>query len=141
MVATHVGLFLLPPLEARLTSRERRRRTGAWSLLLLAAGALRLWSIHSLGDQWNVRGLVADDLRPVTIGPYRWIRHPNYLAVAIEVAAMPMALGAWRSAIGLSLANFSVLWRRIRAEERLLSERPGYSEAFARKARFIPHLL
>lgn len=140
MVATHVGLFLLPPLEARMTHPHGGRRFG-WALLLLAAGALRLWSINSLGDQWNVRGLVPDDLRPITIGPYRWIRHPNYLAVALEFAALPMATGAWRSALGLSVLNGSVLWRRIRAEEKLLGERPGYSEAFAKKARFIPHIL
>jgi methyltransferase len=76
----------------------------------------------------------------VASGPYRWIRHPNYLAVILEFAALPMGAGAWRSAAGLSLLNGAVLQDRIRAEEALLAEVPGYEELFATKSRFIPHI-
>lgn len=137
MVATHIGLFLLPSLEARWAP-ARAPGAGLWATLLLAATALRWWSIRSLGTQWNVRAIVPEDLRPVTAGPYRWIRHPNYLAVIAEFWALPMAAGAWRSAIGLSLVNAAVLTDRIRSEEALLAAVPGYSEAFAARGRFIP---
>ncbi|HVB13567.1 MAG TPA: isoprenylcysteine carboxylmethyltransferase family protein [Candidatus Dormibacteraeota bacterium] len=137
MVAVHVGLFVLPPLEAHLAHR-RPHWVGLWLALLTAATGLRWWSIRSLGDQWNVRAAVPEDLQPVTLGPYRWIRHPNYLAVILEFAALPMAGGAWLSAVGLSVVDGAVLVDRIRAEEALLANTSGYQEAFAGKARFIP---
>ncbi len=140
MVALHVALFLLPPLEVAWTGR-RARRPVLWVGLLGAATALRWWSIHELGPSWNVRAVVPDDLRPVTSGPYRFVRHPNYLAVALEMWALPMAGGAWRSAMILSSLNALVLWPRIRAEERLLMAVPGYDEAFRGKARFLPGVL
>ncbi|MGA7172493.1 MAG: isoprenylcysteine carboxylmethyltransferase family protein [Candidatus Dormiibacterota bacterium] len=137
MVAGHIGLFLLPPLEIRLAHR-RRHWVGLWVGVLAAATGLRWWSIHSLGDQWNVRAAVPDDLLPVCVGPYRWIRHPNYLAVILEFAALPMAGGAWVTALGLSAWNGAVLVDRVRAEEALLADIPGYQKAFSGKARFIP---
>jgi methyltransferase len=137
MVALHSALFLAPPVEALLF---RRRRPGAalWVAALGAATALRWWSIRTLGTGWNVRAVVPDDLRPVTSGPYRWLRHPNYLAVVVEFLALPMAGGAWASALALSALNGLVLLRRIRAEERLLAAVPGYEAAFRGRARLIP---
>ena len=80
------------------------------------------------------------DLTPVTSGPYRYVRHPNYLAVALEFLALPMAGGAWLSALALSALNAMVLWDRIRDEERLLAAVGGYEEAFRGRARFIPRV-
>ncbi|HUY57277.1 MAG TPA: isoprenylcysteine carboxylmethyltransferase family protein [Candidatus Micrarchaeaceae archaeon] len=137
MVAAHIGLFLLPPLEVRIAKR-RPQWPGLWLALLACATGLRWWSIRSLGAQWNVRAAVPLDLQPVTDGPYRWIRHPNYLAVILEFAALPMAGGAWISALGLSALDGAVLVDRIRAEEALLAEVPGYQQLFSGKARFIP---
>ena len=137
MVGVHVALFTLPPLEVA-GLRRRSRAPVLWISLLGAATALRLWSIRSLGRSWNVHSVVPSDLRPVEVGPYRWIRHPNYLAVVVEFLALPLAGGAWLSALGLSALNAIVLLDRIRDEERLLREVPGYKEAFGRKARFIP---
>ncbi|MGH7642670.1 MAG: isoprenylcysteine carboxylmethyltransferase family protein [Candidatus Dormibacteria bacterium] len=137
MVAVHVALFLLPLVEVHLASR-RPRWVGFWIALLAAATGLRWWSIRSLGDQWNVRAAVPPDLRPVTTGPYRWIRHPNYLAVILEFAALPMAGGAWVSALTLSALDGAVLMDRIQAEEALLAAADGYQQAFGAKARFIP---
>jgi methyltransferase len=76
----------------------------------------------------------------VTTGPYRFIRHPNYVAVILEFAALPMAGGAWLSALVLSALNGLVLWDRIRDEERLLAAVPGYEEALGGRARFLPGL-
>ncbi|HZU18669.1 MAG TPA: isoprenylcysteine carboxylmethyltransferase family protein [Candidatus Dormibacteraeota bacterium] len=139
MVVLHLALFALPPLEVALAGR-RARRPALWVGLLGAATGLRWWSIHALGPSWNVRAVVPADLRPVTSGPYRFVRHPNYLAVILEMWALPMAGGARRSALVLSLLNALVLWPRIRAEERLLAAVPGYDESFRGRARFLPGL-
>jgi methyltransferase len=137
MVAAHVALFALPPLEA-IWRRRRPRRQGVWVGLLAAATGLRWWSIWTLGPSWNVRAVVPPDLRPIAAGPYRFVRHPNYLAVVLEFAALPLAGGAWASAIALSALNAVVLWDRVRAEERLLGAVPGYQELMGKRARFIP---
>lgn len=140
MVAAHVGLCTLPLVEVSVLHR-RSRAPLIWVAMLGAATALRWWSIRSLGIEWNVRAEVPDDLHPVTGGPYRFVRHPNYVAVALEFVALPMAGGAAWSALGLSLVNAAVLWDRIRAEERLLAEVPSYARAFNGRARFIPGVL
>jgi methyltransferase len=139
MVAAHVALFTLPLVEVA-GLRRRPRAPLAWVGLLGAATALRWWSIRSLGRSWNVRALVPRDLRPVAGGPYRFVRHPNYLAVVLEFLALPMAGGAVASALGLSVLNAAVLFDRIRAEERLLAAVPGYEDAFRDRARLIPGL-
>jgi methyltransferase len=137
MAAVHVGLVICPLVEVR-SAHRRPRWLFFWLALLGAATGLRWWCIRSLGNQWNIRAAVPEDLEPVTRGPYRWVRHPNYLAVILEFAALPMAGGAWVSAIGLSALDGLVLVDRIRAEERLLDQAPGYKEAFAGRARLIP---
>ena len=140
MVAAHVGLCTLPLVEAALRGR-RPRAPAPWLGVLGAATALRWWSIAALGPSWNVRAAVPPDLRPVTRGPYRFLRHPNYLAVALEFVALPMAGGATWSAVGLSLLDALVLADRIREEERLLAAVPGYEEAFRGRARLVPGVL
>jgi methyltransferase len=140
MVAAHVGLCTLPLVEVA-ARRTRPRAPALWVGVLAAATALRWWSIRTLGPSWNVRAVVPAGLRPVGGGPYRFVRHPNYLAVAVEFAALPLAGGAAWSALGLSLFNAVVLADRIRAEERLLAAVPGYEEEFRGRARLIPGLL
>jgi methyltransferase len=137
MVALHVALFAAPLCEVAAL-RRRPRAPLLWVGVLGGATALRWWSIRTLGAAWNVRAIVPSDLRLVTAGPYRFVRHPNYLAVAVEFLALPMAGGAWLSALVLSALNGLLLWDRIREEERLLAGRPGYEEAFRGRARFIP---
>lgn len=139
MVAAHVGLCTLPLVEVAVRRRRPRAPVAcAWVAVVAGATALRWWSIGALGRSWNVRAVVPDGLQPVTSGPYRFVRHPNYLAVGLEFLALPLAGGATWSALGLSLLNAAVLADRIRAEERLLAAVPGYEEAFRGKARFVP---
>jgi methyltransferase len=138
MIAAHVGLVALPLLEVA-GHPERRPRWG-WVAVLVSASALRVWCIRSLGPMWNVRASVPSNLTPVTTGPYRYVRHPNYVAVILEFLALPLVAGAWISAAVLSAVNAVVLADRIRAEERLLDASPAYRAAFANKARFIPGL-
>jgi methyltransferase len=139
MVAVHAALLTLPVVEVAALHR-RPRAPLAWIGVLGAATLLRRWSIRTLGASWNARAVVPSDLRPVVDGPYRLIRHPNYLAVVLEFLALPLAGGAWLSAIGLSALNALVLVDRIREEERLLAAIPGYGRALGGRARFIPGL-
>jgi methyltransferase len=102
----------------------------------LAAEALRVWAIASLGERWNVRIIVLPGLAPVTSGPYRFVRHPNYVAVALELLCVPLMYGAWLTAIVFTVGNGLVLLVRIRAEEAALGK--GYAEHFAATPRFVP---
>ena len=141
MVVSHVGLFTLPLLETAILRPRRSRTVAAAAItMLVAATALRWWSMHSLGRWWNVKAVVPDDLEPVQDGPYRYIRHPNYLAVIVEFVAVPMAAGAWRSMLLLSALNSAVLVDRIGDEERLLERNSVYRNSVGRRARFIPGL-
>lgn len=93
-----------------------------WLLLCLVAQALRFATIRALGDRWNTRILVVPGEPLVQTGPYRWLRHPNYLAVAVELPAGALLFGAWRAALLISVLNAIALAVRIRAEERALGE-------------------
>jgi methyltransferase len=137
MVAVHASLFVVSALPRR--GRRVPRPLELTALAgLAAATALRLWVIRTLGKNWNVTAHVPADGQMQTSGPYRYVRHPNYVAVALEFACLPIAVGAIPEAAVLSLANAAVLVPRIRAEERLLAAIPGYSEAFDGVPRFIP---
>lgn len=92
----------------------------AWLLLFLAAQGLRLAAMFALGVFWNVRVLVVRGMHRVETGPYRVLRHPNYLAVVIELLAGPLMFGAWRTALLVSVLNLLLLRARIRIEEQAL---------------------
>jgi methyltransferase len=90
-------------------------------VLVLAAQGLRWWCIATLGKQWNTRVIVVPGMPLVATGPYRWLRHPNYVAIAVEVFALPMVHTAWVTAIVFSLANVALMAVRIPTEERALA--------------------
>jgi methyltransferase len=100
--------------------------------------ALRYWAISTLGDRWTTRIFVVPGEPPVVGGPYRYLRHPNYLAVIAEVAALPLVHTAWLTAGLGSLANALVLRARIRAEEAALSQASDYLEKLGGRPRFVP---
>jgi methyltransferase len=91
-----------------------------WLALFAAAQVLRYAAIAALGERWSVRVLALPAAPLVRRGPYRWLRHPNYLAVIVELAAAPMILGAWRTALAASAVNLAALALRVRVEERAL---------------------
>lgn len=110
-------------------------------LALFAAGeALRTWCILTLGASWNARARVDPGLRVVSNGPYRWIRHPNYLGVLLELVGLPLAGGAWWTLALCAPLHLVVFLRRIRGEDALLSTLPGYAEAMGQKGALIPRL-
>lgn len=83
---------------------------------------LRLWAIASLGPRWTTRIVVMPGAALVTRGPYRWLRHPNYLLVAAEIALLPLAFGAWTLAFVFSVFNAIALAWRILTEQAALAE-------------------
>jgi len=89
--------------------------------LVLQAG--RVWVIASLGRHWTTRVITVPGQPLVKRGPYRWLRHPNYLIVATEIAVVPLIAGAWQIAVVFSIANAALLWHRIRIENAALAER------------------
>lgn len=123
MVLTHVGLLAASALEVILLERRFLPVLG-WPMLALVAAtmALRYWVISTLGRCWNTRVVIVPGITLKRSGPYRWLRHPNYLAVIIEVFALPLVHTAWLTAMTCSLANAAVLFVRIRVEERALRE-------------------
>lgn len=139
MVAVHAALFAVCAWPRRGRSVPRPVEAAALTGLAVSA-VLRMWVIRTLGRSWNVTAHVPQGGGFRTDGPYRFIRHPNYVAVALEFACLPVAVGAVPEAVGLSLANAAVLVPRIRAEERLLDGIPGYREAFRGMPRFIPRV-
>lgn len=108
----------------------------AAAVATVAAQALRWWAIATLGERWSTRVVVLPGAAPVTGGPYRLMRHPNYLAVIVELAALPLALGAWRTALLATVVNAWILAVRIPAEERALGVE--WARAFAWRSRLLP---
>lgn len=95
---------------------------GTWPLigLFVAAEGFRLWAITTLGERWTTRVVVLPGASRIEEGPYRWLDHPNYAAVAVELAALPLAFGLWGTALVASLANAIAIKRRLSVEEAAL---------------------
>ncbi|MCB2107211.1 MAG: hypothetical protein KDE14_05895 [Rhodobacteraceae bacterium] len=94
-----------------------------WFGVFAVAQILRAWVMLSLGKYWTTRIIVVPTAPLIRRGPYRWLAHPNYLIVVIEIFTLPMVFGAWLPAVVFSLANGVVLWVRISAEDEALASR------------------
>jgi methyltransferase len=90
--------------------------------LYLLLQPFRLWTMLSLGERWTTRIIVLPGAPEIRRGPYRWLRHPNYLIVAAEILLLPLAFGAWRLALLFTALNTIALHIRIRAEDKALAE-------------------
>ncbi|MET7368148.1 isoprenylcysteine carboxyl methyltransferase family protein [Streptomyces sp. NPDC005566] len=127
MVALHTALLAGCLAETWLAGRPFLPWFG-WTMLAVVAAAqgLRWWCIRTLGPRWNTRVIVVPDLPLVTGGPYRWLRHPNYAAVAAEGLALPLVHGAWVTAVLFTALNAVLMGVRVRCEDRALaSVRPS----------------
>ncbi|MFD8479911.1 isoprenylcysteine carboxyl methyltransferase family protein [Kitasatospora sp. NPDC059673] len=122
MVALHTGLLAGCLLETWWAGRPFLPLLG-WPMaaLALAAQGLRWWCIATLGPRWNTRVIVVPGLPLVTGGPYRWLRHPNYLAVVVEGFALPLVHTAWVTALAFTVLNSLLLATRLRCEDAALT--------------------
>jgi methyltransferase len=122
MVLLHTGLLAGCLVEAIVADRPFIPALG-WTMLavVLLAQGLRWWCITVLGPQWNTRVIVVPELSLVASGPYKWFRHPNYVAVVAEGVALPLVHDAWITAVVFTLLNVPLLAVRIRAEEAALA--------------------
>jgi methyltransferase len=122
MAAMHAAFLVACIAEVAVADRPFLPWLG-WPMLALvvASQALRWWCVATLGHQWNTRVIVVPGLPLVSAGPYRWLRHPNYVAVVVEVVALPLVHTAWVTALVFTLANAAVLAVRIPVEERALA--------------------
>lgn len=123
MIALHVALLIGCLLEAWLAGAFLPWLGYPMLALLIVANALRWWCIGTLGRQWSVRVIVIPGAGAVRGGPYRWLRHPNYLAVALDGIALPLVYAGWITAVAFTILNAVLLWGfRIPAEERALAQ-------------------
>ena len=99
-----------------------------WLGLFVTLQALRAWVIGSLGPFWTTRIITLPGAPLVRRGPYRFLRHPNYLVVALEIPLLPLAFGAWGVALAFGLANLALLSWRIALEDRTLAPRRAAGE-------------
>jgi methyltransferase len=122
MVALHVGLLVGCVVEPLAAGRPFLPAL-AWPMLavVVAANALRWWCIATLGPRWTARVVVLPGVPLVTGGPYRWFAHPNYVAVIVEGAALPLVGSAWITAAAFTAANAALLTVRLRCETRALA--------------------
>jgi methyltransferase len=103
--------------------------------IVVLAQALRAWVVATLGPRWNVRTIVVPGMPVVTEGPYRFLRHPNYVAVILEGFAVPLVHSAWITSIVFTILNLPLLAVRVRCEEAALarhSDREGRLEGLPR---------
>lgn len=142
MVLLHTGVLAGAALEAVFLRRPFIPALAApMCVLFVASNAVRVWVIRTLGKHWNVQVMNSAPLGVVSSGPYRWVRHPNYSAVFVELIALPLIHTAWITAIGAAIGNAWVLHSRLSAEDRMLLSNPAYQATMGGKPRFIPKFL
>jgi methyltransferase len=139
MKALHAGFLLSCVAEVWLGSRPFVPALG-WPCLglVLASQALRYWTIATLGRRWNVAVLVLPGVPAEARGPFRFVKHPNYLSVVVEGLAMPLVHTAFLTALGFTLLNAWLLTVRIRCEERALGDHCAYAERLRGRRRLWP---
>jgi methyltransferase len=122
MVALHTALLAGCWFEVIALHRTFLPALG-WPMLALVilANSLRWWCIATLGPCWTARVIVMPGLAPIRLGPYRWFKHPNYAAVIVEGAALPLMGSAWITACIFTVLNAALLTVRIRCESRALA--------------------
>lgn len=130
MVALHTALFVAAPAEVFLADRPFLPWLGLPMIVLLAGTlVLRYWVIATLGDRWCTRVIVPPEEPPIASGPYRFLPHPNYLAVALEVPALALVHTAWMTALIVGGLNLLLLRVRIRVEDAALGRRASPDRA------------
>lgn len=130
IVLLHLSFFLSLAVETFVTGNFREPPAVIFFTIFLLAQLLRIWVIVSLGKMWNTRIMLIPNSKPVTWGPYRYLKHPNYLVVILEFMTLPLSFGAMRTAFLFSILNLAVLQKRISVEEAGLKQLPAFKDYF-----------
>ena len=139
MVVLHLTFFMAIPIELFWFDQVFRIELAVLMGVISALSmGLRYWAISSLGIFWNTRVIVLPGHKAIVKGPFQWVRHPNYVAVIVEMAAIPLFYGAWRTAILYSILNLWMLKIRISVEENALKQHCSYDGNFSGKNAFVP---
>jgi methyltransferase len=141
MVTLHAAILIGAALEVVLLARPFIPILAiASGIVFMFANLLRWWVIYTLGAHWNVRVMDSASLGVVTNGPFHVIRHPNYVAVFLELLALPLIHTAWITALAGSAAHLWVLSKRLAVEEKVLAGHANYRSLMLDKPRFLPRL-
>jgi len=141
MVALHLFWYVAMVVEVTYLPSVLPIGVGLFTgSVFLLAQVSRFWALRTLGEFWNISVVTTDQDAPrfVSHGPYRFIRHPNYVVVIIELATLPIVGGAVLTSLIFSLFNALLLARRIPLEESHLFRVSGYRDVMGEKGRFIP---
>ena len=138
MVSMHVAFFVVFFLEVYVFNAQPPSWWIVPFLLFLMAQVIRVWAISSLGEFWNTKIILLPGANVVAKGPYRFMRHPNYTIVSLELLVMPLIFGAYFTAILFTILNIFMLRVRIPAEEKALMELTDYEKSHGQKQRFFP---
>ncbi len=121
LVAMHFAFFISLILEKVFLERNLNSLWTLFATLFVLAQFLRYWAISSLGVYWNTRVLVVPNSKLVSSGPYKYLRHPNYVAVITEIAVIPLIFSCYITAVFFSIINLILLRRRVNIEEEALN--------------------
>lgn len=126
MVILHTAFLLACVAEVHFFARQFTPAAG-YTLIIAALllQGLRWWCITTLGFRWNSRVIIVPGLPRVTGGPYRWLSHPNYVAVVLEGIVLPLIHNAYLTALAFTLLNAMLLKVRIRIENQALHDMEG----------------
>lgn len=141
IVVVHSGVLLGAALEVVLLRRPFLPLLAATMFVLfLASNLMRFWVVRAMGNLWSVQVMDSTRIGVVTTGPFRFVRHPNYTGVILEMISLPLIHTAWITALATSVGYSIALFLRIRAEETVLMANPEYRAAMGHKPRFLPGL-
>jgi methyltransferase len=142
MVALHAGVLIGAGAEVIFLHRPLIPALAIpMATLFVLSNAMRWWVIRTLRGHWNVQVVDSARLGVVTTGPYRWIRHPNYVAVFAELIALPLIYTAWITAVCAAVCHVWVLHERLAVEDPVLLADPAYRAAMGGKPKFFPRLI
>jgi methyltransferase len=141
MVVLHAGVMIGAGVEVIVLHRPLIPALAIpMFILFMFSNALRWWVILTLRGHWNVQVVDSARLGVVSSGPYRWIRHPNYVAVFAELLSLPLIYTAWITALAGTFCDVLLLQRRLAVEDAVLLANPDYCVAMGGKPRFFPRL-
>ncbi|MBD8068157.1 isoprenylcysteine carboxyl methyltransferase family protein [Bacillus sp. PS06] len=137
-----VGIHILFFLSYFIEVYQKGTQFSSWFPFLMTMFVLtqliRIWIIKSLGRYWNTKIIILPNKEIITRGPYRFLRHPNYVVVVIELMLIPLIFNAYLTAILFSILNLIILSIRIPAEEEALIKLTDYEDKFSNTQRFFP---